>query len=69
MLLYHGSDCEVQKPDPAVGRKKLDFGPGFYTTTMPEQAEAWAKRKAYESSRESGVVSVYNFNENNDLYV
>ena len=22
MLLYHGSDCEVQKPDPTIGRKR-----------------------------------------------
>jgi len=69
MLLYHGSNIEVVKPDHTVGRKKLDFGQGFYTTTMPEQAEAWARRRAFEFSQDSGVVSVYDFNESPDLNV
>jgi hypothetical protein len=53
MLLYHGSDVEVAHPDPTIGRKRLDFGPGFYVTPMAEQAEQWAVRKAYEQTRES----------------
>jgi len=68
MLLYHGSNVEVQKPDPAIGRERLDFGPGFYTTTMPEQAEAWARRKAYEFDQAIGVVSVYQFDASDDLH-
>jgi len=69
MLLYHGSNDEVMQPDLAVGRKRLDFGPGFYTTTMPEQAEAWARRKAYEVDQAIGIVSVYTFDLSDDLRV
>ena len=67
MLLYHGSNSEVKKPDPTVGRRKLDFGLGFYTTTMPAQAEAWARRKAYESFLGYGIVSVFEYTVNCDL--
>ncbi|MDR1013371.1 MAG: DUF3990 domain-containing protein [Coriobacteriales bacterium] len=49
LLLYHGSAVEIQDPDVSVGRKKLDFGLGFYTTTMPAQAEGWAKRRFLKS--------------------
>jgi hypothetical protein len=69
MLVYHGSNIEIPAPDVAKGRKRLDFGAGFYTTTLAEQAEAWARRKAYESGSEFGVVSVYEFDENNSLRV
>jgi hypothetical protein len=69
LLLYHGSNIEVAQPDAAIGRQRLDFGPGFYTTTMSEQAEAWAKRKAYESFQNHGVVSVYEFIEADSLSV
>ncbi|MEE3447878.1 MAG: DUF3990 domain-containing protein [Bacteroidales bacterium] len=42
--LYHGSNAIVEKPLVNVGRKELDFGPGFYLTRHKEQAERWAKR-------------------------
>lgn len=29
--LYHGSTTEVKEPLANVGRKELDFGPGFIT--------------------------------------
>lgn len=46
MMVYHGSDVVVKKPDISHSKKKLDFGCGFYVTTVIEQAERWAKRKA-----------------------
>ena len=45
MKLYHGSIIEVRKPSLRYGRERTDFGKGFYTTTLPEQAEHWAKIK------------------------
>ena len=39
--LFHGSNVEVKKPSLRMGRKKTDFGRGFYTTTQKEQAEHW----------------------------
>ena len=44
MMLYHGSYISVPLPLTGVGRKELDFGPGFYVTNLREQAERWARR-------------------------
>ena len=34
MKLYHGSTVIVDKPLVSYGRDNLDFGKGFYTTSM-----------------------------------
>ena len=60
MLVYHGSYMEIQAPDINFGRVKLDFGKGFYVTTLQEQAEKWAGRRAIIMN-EKPVVSVYEF--------
>lgn len=46
MIVYHGSTVEIQKPEIVYSKKNLDFGTGFYTTSVKEQAERWALRKA-----------------------
>ena len=46
MIVYHGSIVEVVKPEVNRSYRNLDFGQGFYVTTVKEQAERWAKRKA-----------------------
>lgn len=38
MTIYHSSNCIVKKPDTKHSRKDLDFGIGFYVTTIKEQA-------------------------------
>ena len=43
-FLYHGSFVSVPSPLTGVGRRELDFGPGFYVTNIREQAERWARR-------------------------
>ena len=40
MILYHGSYVEVSNPDLSYSRENLDFGKGFYTTTIYEQAKS-----------------------------
>ena len=42
-VLYHGSYCEVKKPDLAKCAKRKDFGQGFYLTTSMEQAESFLR--------------------------
>jgi len=61
MLVYHGSDQEIILPDLNYGRSNLDFGKGFYVTTLVQQAEKWANRRAIISSKQP-VVSIYEFN-------
>lgn len=46
MRLYHGSSRVVQLPDVAKSRSNLDFGRGFYTTSIRGQPQTWARRKA-----------------------
>lgn len=44
MRLYHGSNEFINGIDLSKGRKYKDFGQGFYTTHIKEQAVLWAKR-------------------------
>ena len=46
MIVYHGSSEVVRQPDSIHSYRALDFGKGFYVTTVKEQAERWARRKA-----------------------
>ena len=45
-ILYHGSLVEVKEPLANVGRRELDFGPGFYLTNDKTQSESWAQTLA-----------------------
>jgi len=62
MILYHGSYIKIEKPNISFSRKNVDFGIGFYTTTIKEQAITWSKRFKYRG-RES-IISSYFFDEN-----
>ena len=44
MKLYHASTIIVDKPDVYHSREHLDFGKGFYLTTLYEQACKYAQR-------------------------
>ncbi len=41
MRLYHGSNLDIQAIDLALCRTYKDFGRGFYTTELIEQAQKW----------------------------
>lgn len=61
MILYHGSFIEVSHPDIVHSRKNVDFGVGFYTTPLYEQAEKWCKR--YQDKGRNAYISVYELDE------
>ena len=63
MILYHGSDVAVMSPLTGVGRKELDFGPGFYVTKLFEQAKRWSRRVCVVRASGSPVISEYFFDE------
>lgn len=44
MKLYHSSDVSVMRPDTIHSRDYLDFGKGFYLTTIHQQAVKYAQR-------------------------
>lgn len=63
ITLYHGSNIEISTPLAKVGRKNLDFGKGFYLTSIRKQASDWANLIAMRKGRNAkGVVSVFHFN-------
>ena len=59
--LYHGSTDIVERPLVSIGRKDLDFGPGFYLTPLHEQASQWAKRTMTIRKATQAIVNVYEF--------
>ena len=63
MIVYHGSNMIVEYPDIKHSFRALDFGKGFYVTTVKEQAERWARRKADICSTDKAIVTVYNMME------
>ena len=63
MTLYHGSYMSVPAPLTGVGRRDLDFGPGFYVTSLREQAERWARRVCVIRAVETPTLSAYEFDE------
>jgi len=63
MILYHGSHSYFEKIDLSKGRKFKDFGQGFYTTKIENQAREWAKNMSARFGITYGFVSVYNCDE------
>ena len=62
MILYHGSYIEIQRPELSFSRDNVDFGKGFYTTPIYEQAVKWCGK--FIRRNKNGVVSRYEFDDN-----
>lgn len=60
MILFHGSNIDIQEIDVSRGQKFKDFGQGFYTTPIRQQAESWANRIALTFGGEP-VVNRFEF--------
>jgi len=65
ITLYHGSYVSVVEPLVNVGRRELDFGPGFYVTLLRDQAERWARRVCVVRAVATPLLSIYEFDESN----
>ena len=61
MILYHGSYMAVDKPDLMHSRDNVDFGKGFYTTPIYEQAQKWCRR--FLRNGRNGIISGYSLEE------
>lgn len=62
MILYHGSYMEIRVPDLRHSRSNVDFGCGFYTTPIYDQAAKWCEK--FKRRGEEGIVSCYEFEDN-----
>ncbi len=76
MLLYHGSNTEVNKIDLGKCEEGKDFGKGFYLTTSYQQAQHFVpisvKKYNYTHKNtpvtlDDGRVSVYRLHLNDEL--
>lgn len=56
--IYHAATEAIIKPLCGIGRKNLDFGPGFYMTDVYDQAVMWASRRASERQLPA-ILNVY----------
>lgn len=64
MYLFHGSYTAVPSPLVKLGRKKVDFGQGFYLTKLREQATSWAITIAERKGRNAQpTLSVFTLDE------
>jgi hypothetical protein len=61
MKVYRGSTNCIEKPRLIPANRRLDFGPGFYTTTDLPQARRWAQIKKRRAIANDSRVSVYAF--------
>lgn len=69
MILYHGSTVIVNNPDTLHSEHHLDFGRGFYVTSVKVQAERWAKRKAMLDGYDKGIISVFEYSEDSGFII
>lgn len=63
MILYHGSNVEVQEPHIVRSQRLLDFGTAFYLTSDFDQARKWAVRTAARRETGTPLVSVFQLDE------
>lgn len=59
--LYHTSNVEVRTPDIIHSREHLDFGKGFYLTSLREQAVKYGQR--FLRKGENAFLNIYDFND------
>lgn len=57
MIVYHASTLSVESPDVSFSRNYLDFGKGFYLTTIYDQAVKYAQR--FKRRKMSAWLSTY----------
>lgn len=64
MKLYHASNMSVVCPDTEHSRDYLDFGKGFYLTSLREQAEKYAQR--FLRRKSDAWLNFYEFDYNTE---
>lgn len=62
MIVYHGSNQDIEEIDLSRGSKFKDFGKGFYVTPNLDTAERMARKKV-ELFKGEPIVIYYEFDE------
>lgn len=79
MIVFHSSFCIVKHPEVSFSRDYLDFGKGFYVTTLEDQARKYAQRfllrgksaylNKYELSDDLGNYRTLRFDSYNEAWL
>lgn len=64
MTVYHASKFIIESPDIYHSRDLLDFGKGFYLTSLVEQAKNYAQRFLFQGDK--AYLNQYILDENLD---
>ena len=64
MKVYHASKFIIESPDIYHSRDLLDFGKGFYLTSLVEQAKKYAQRFIFQGDK--AYLNQYILDENLD---
>lgn len=62
MILFHGSNMVISEPDVRHSRKNIDFGCGFYTTPIREQAQKWVEK--FIRRGKDGIINIFEMDDN-----
>jgi hypothetical protein len=62
MILYHGGTDIVKEPRIILSEQGRDFGFGFYTTEIYEQALKWARRQSRIRNKPA-LLNMYEFDD------
>ena len=65
MILYHGSNIEIENINLECGRRGKDFGQGFYLCADRQQAMKMAERTVAREEVGVPTITAYSFDENN----
>lgn len=69
LILFHGTDVDFTEIHLDKSHNKRDFGTGFYTTILEEQAQEWAYRLSLRNRSRTYYVMKFLFAENEGLKI
>lgn len=56
MRLYHASYLPIERPEVFHSRPYLDFGKGFYLTSLKDQAEKYAAKLYFQADTSARII-------------
>lgn len=69
LILFHGTIADFDKVQLGKSHNRRDFGIGFYTTLLEQQAKEWAYRLSLREKNSKYFVYQFNFVENDTLKI
>jgi len=67
MIVFHGSNHDFNSVDLSKSKNRRDFGKGFYTTTIKEQAQQWGYNMFNRHGGDGIFLYEFEFSPSDDL--